>query len=226
MELSEAWLTYFEVVALVAGAILALLFVGLQVGFERWNNTALRIYVAATTLLELASPLTISMFALLPGNRWWLACFIVATIGLASVVGHGVVYGMDWYGRKQIKFLDHFQMWASVAISTTVYTLVLLSGLWRDDPTWLVVAGYACIWLIISGMFESWLLVTLPTDGVAPGHVAADVKPGVAQPVEIRLKESPPPLSPMLAAVGGATAVVLAVGAARMRLGSKQVLDR
>ncbi|WP_433527720.1 hypothetical protein ACQPZ2_30395 [Nocardia pseudovaccinii] len=226
MELSKEWLTYFEVIALVAGAVLALLFVGLQVGFERWRNTALRIYVAATTLLELASPLTISLFALLPGGRWWLACFIVSALGLASVVGHLVVYGMDWYGRKQLKFLDHFQMWASVVISTTVYTLVLLAGLWRDDLAWVFVAGYACIWLIISGMFESWLLVTVPTNGIASEQVANDAKTGVAKPVEIRLKESPPSLDPMLAAVGGATAMVLALGAVRMRLCSKQVHNR
>ncbi|OBA68228.1 hypothetical protein A5780_08745 [Nocardia sp. 852002-20019_SCH5090214] len=185
MGLSSEWMKYFEVIALVSGAVLVLLFVGLQVGFDRWHEPqlrSLRSYVAATVLLELVAPLGISLFALLPGQRWWIASFIAAGLGAIGIVGHSELYRRDKKrdkGRAQqrqqtlLQGFDRFQVWASAIISTIAYGLLLFGALYRNYPVWLPIVGYVCIWLIVSGLFESWVLVTFPKGGLT-SDVAGD----------------------------------------------------
>jgi len=59
------------------------LFVGLSVS-RHWAASRMRFAAGARSLTEAAAPLLVSLFADMPGNRWWIGAVVAGVAGLIA----------------------------------------------------------------------------------------------------------------------------------------------
>ncbi|OZE10081.1 hypothetical protein CH249_14350 [Rhodococcus sp. 05-2255-3B1] len=156
--MQEEFTSYYVTIATVTGALFAVLFVALQVGFERWRTTALRTYSAFFTLAELAAPLFVSLIALLPNvDKWWLGARIVGVLGLCFVVAFIVLFVSAAWRRLPLDYLDKWQIVGSTLLSGSAFAVWVWKSFAGDDGRAWVAA--LCVWLAMSGITEAWLIL-------------------------------------------------------------------
>jgi hypothetical protein len=158
--MTPEWTNFFNVLTPVAGAILALLFVALQVSQIQWSLVPLRHAAAVRSLLELASPLIIGLCALYPGGRWWLGAVIASCAGLASVILYLAIYIFQRRRGDKLTTYDHQQALGGSTVTPAIYVLMLV-GSYLNDDFGLHLVGGLCIWGTIAGVVQSWLLLTV-----------------------------------------------------------------
>ncbi|WP_433598961.1 hypothetical protein ACQPXH_25130 [Nocardia sp. CA-135953] len=178
------WVGFFTTVVGIAGAIFALLFVGLQLGHGRWFDDPRRKLAAESALTELAAPLFVGLIAVIPGNPWRLGAVIVGCVGISvqarSWHGHLRTFSQPQYDVKYRApgSFDKSQAWLGW-LSFAVYAGLIVGGFhrvtWWPNGRTAPVFGFVtqdfglyliaslCIWLVMSGVTEAWaLLVAKP----------------------------------------------------------------
>lgn len=158
-EVAKEWTDFFTVLTSVAGAVLALLFVALQVGADKWRTVPLRRTAAARNLIELASPLAVGLFAIYPGGRWWLGGIIAATVGLAGVIAYAVRYRRA--SKPQPRY-ERAQYRLGTPLLPILYGTLLIFSILNTDLG-LKVVGWAAIWALMSGITQTFFLLVSDT---------------------------------------------------------------
>lgn len=144
----DQWIPFFQYIAAIAAALLAIAFLTFQVESSFWKRDALKQSVALTTLTELAAPVFFGLIFLFPGHPWQTAGVVVGVVGYAATAWH--VYRFV-RGRATADRFDKGQMWGTL-VTTTTFSIVL----WWPSLEWK--AG-TLIWLIFSGSAEAWILL-------------------------------------------------------------------
>jgi hypothetical protein len=156
----------------VSGAILALLFVALQVSQIPWDEVPLRRAAAVRSLIELASPLIVGLFALYPGGWWWLGALVAGCAGLASVIWYLIMYILLRRQGYKMTWYDQQQAIGGSSVTPTIYVLMLV-GSYLNNDFGLHLVGWLCIWGTTAGVVQSWLLLTVK----APPGAKPEVTP-------------------------------------------------
>lgn len=171
-DLQGEWGVFFTTIASIAGAVLALLFVGLGLKVEQWQRSLLDRIKGTLTVGEVAAPLLIGLAAILPPNGLMhTAAVFVGLVGLALAVALIVAYRRRGAARSS---WDRTDMVLTSVVTVPVMAAILCCGLvgpgsfgqWTmgrtavDGTIYLI--GAFCVWLILSGTFQAWVLLTAP----------------------------------------------------------------
>lgn len=89
--MSDDWRHFFDQLGAISGPIFALIFVGLSVS-SHWAASNVRVAAAARSLSEAAAPLLVSLFAEIPGNRWWIGAVAAGAAGLIAITVYQYFY--------------------------------------------------------------------------------------------------------------------------------------
>ncbi|WHU45092.1 hypothetical protein QNM97_13635 [Gordonia sp. L191] len=157
--MEQEWVSFFSVVAGATAAIFALTFVAMQTRHRVWTQNRLSVYAVAFTLAELAAPMFVSLIAIIPGHPWRIGVAIVATIGLALVIGQVVLTAI----ANLVEWLPDRRRWntaqavLSLVISGSVFGVLTASWVLGQ----IALAGWLCVWLVTSGITESFLILLI-----------------------------------------------------------------
>ena len=155
----SSWTDFLSMLAQVAVALLALLFVSFQIARDRWVSKPARQLVAIQTLLEFLTPSFFAIIALLPVapfnigsvqlSGWQIGGFLTSIFGLV------VSLAVSRYGLTHHKSIDKFleTQLKLQPIAILEYVLILIFSIAGN----LVLASIMMIWLLLSGSFETWL---------------------------------------------------------------------
>jgi hypothetical protein len=124
---------FFAASATVSGALIGLLFVAISVSPEKLSSqgeNAEHQIKAAAAFSALINALLVSLFALIPGNGFGEATFILAVVGLTSTVGLIIFFLRN---RRRDEPIRPGQI-LLIAGSLVLYTFQLINGaqLWRS----------------------------------------------------------------------------------------------
>ncbi|WP_149360481.1 hypothetical protein [Lolliginicoccus suaedae] len=175
--MDSVWINYFSIIAAVTGSIFALMFVALQVGMKRWKDNPTGPFLAVLALIELLTPLAISVTAIHPVHNWQVGALLPSLIGLCAIA---------WYFKRlrslghsfKMKLCDSDDFWAfkvvewlyihgSFIISAPIYSalvVIAIRGLVFGIDCGLLVVSWLCLWLVFSGVVESWILLVRSAD--------------------------------------------------------------
>lgn len=156
---SLTWIDFFEMLAQVAVALLALLFVTFQITREKWISKHTRKLIAIQTLLEFLVPSFFAMIALLPIDPIQLGKFQLSIwqIGgiLFSLVGLIMSYKIIRYGNNNRESLGSFfkkqKGYQKYAIIEYLFILIF------SVLNMLAWTSIMLIWLLLSGSIETWM---------------------------------------------------------------------
>ncbi|MEH3134851.1 MAG: hypothetical protein PGN30_07620 [Mycolicibacterium neoaurum] len=163
---AEGWSSFFTVLASVSAAVMALLFVALQTQADRWRAAPLRRLGAVRNLIELSSPLVVSLTALLPGGSWRVGGTIVGVVGCATVPYYVHIFRREWNrGRDMIGMYEWIQVSLGTALLSGVFGSVLIYSLIGTHEAMVLVSS-ASIWSLASGVMQTWYL--LASDNPVP----------------------------------------------------------
>lgn len=150
---------FFVAVATVAGGLLALMFIALQVRTEAWDAMHRRV-VAVGFLLELLIVMVVALLSLAPGKHLEIAAIMGAGIGLLTCAAQVMLFihyrallpgSATAYDRLQF---------FGIFVSGTVYLTLMLLALWH--PTLIYGVPYVLVWLCFSGSTEIGALLMWP----------------------------------------------------------------
>jgi len=147
----DEWIPFFQYLAAIAAALLAVAFLAIQVRTDAWRGKPLRAALAVLTLAELAAPVFFGLIFLFPGHPWNVAGQVVGASGYVAILWHA---GSFRRHRHDATKLDKWQM-AGSALPVTTFSLVL----WYPDLRW---KAAVLVWLIFSGLTEAWFFLRLP----------------------------------------------------------------
>lgn len=160
---------FFVAGAGVAGALIGLLFVVLTVSEPRFaddeENAPLHRVRAAAALMSFMNALTVSLFALIPGERPGLAATVVAAAGLLFVLATLLSLARLRVLRSRRVHEAVFLVGLAVVFAYQLTTGVRLNGApGREDlVTTIAMLVVACF---VIGVYRAWDLVGGPSFGV------------------------------------------------------------
>ena len=155
----SSWNDFLTMLAQVAVALLALLFVSFQIARDRWVKRPARKLVAIQTLFEFLTPSFFAIIALLPLAPFHLGSVQISVwqVGgvLTGILGLGVSIAIIRYGfanhEKTDKFLKGQLRLQPLAVFE--YVLVLTFSALGSLP----LASIIMVWLLFSGLWETWM---------------------------------------------------------------------
>lgn len=168
-ELIDEWSTFFETLALLAAALLGLVFVLFGIRWEQWEGRFYRKTAALLALGELSAPMFFGLFFLMPGHHWHVGGLVVGVLGWALLSVHAGSVLCAYFGpkRDELHWTDKLQGWLD-------FIPVLTFGVLGFAPllSW---RGYICIWFLASGLTEAWFFLRDPDDKPLPAPTAGIV---------------------------------------------------
>ena len=147
------WISFFQYLAAIAAALLAIAFLAFQLRTKMWRRQPLRQAFAITTLAELAAPVFFGLMFLFPDHPWRGAGVIVGTAGYLSILWYLIMTVYHW---DQTTRFDHAQL-ATTIVPVTTFSVLF----WFPNLRWK--AG-VLVWMIFSGLCEAWLALEPPGD--------------------------------------------------------------
>jgi hypothetical protein len=165
---------FFVASAGVAGALIGLLFVAISVSGDRISSdpaAPVHRIRAAASLTAFTNALTVSLFALIPGQRLATTAIAVAGVGLAFVVG-----SLLSLARQHVLWTR--RIWEAVFLVglLVLFVFQLVDGVRLDDhPDRAGLANAIAVLVVICfliGVARAWELIGGPTFGVRREVVA------------------------------------------------------
>lgn len=179
--------TYFATLASVAGTLVALLFLSVQLRVQSWSTQRIRRTLAEGTLLEFLTPTMVALSALGPPLNlyaplhaltdkfgrlpaipaglqhvmlWQIAAWFFAAAGLITGVQFICTCLQDLAETRREHLLKSFVVsWPLVPLEYG--SLALAAGTGNQD-----LLAVVLIWLVFSGAVESWwIFIERPSDG-------------------------------------------------------------
>lgn len=152
---------FLVAVATVAGGLLALMFIALQVRPEAWDAMHRRV-VAVGFLLELLVVMVISLLSLVPGKHLEIAAVVGAGIGLLTCVAQVPLFvhfrALNLRSGPASTY-DRLQFFG-IFFSGAVYLTLMMLALWHR--TLIYGVPYVLVWLCFSGSTEIGALLMWP----------------------------------------------------------------
>jgi hypothetical protein len=150
------WDPFFSATAQVAVTAFAVLVATLQLGRSVWWGSALKLTVAAMSLLELLIPFLAAVIALMPSHPWRIGYWVMGGAGVAGLIVHAVIYLRH---EEEADAFDEQQMHLGLPISLCVYSWILCATTGNESWSLYVVASLS-VWLLFSGSFEACYLLS------------------------------------------------------------------
>lgn len=158
---------FFLASAGVAGALIGLLFVAVSVTQERIDRDGSRSHRvrASTALTAFVNALSVSLFALVPGEKIGWAAFVVAVLGIVFVIASLLElvreHRLGWRHARDVVLM------VGLAV---IFTLQLISGLHviarPADPGPAGTIAVLVIVCFLVGIARAWELIEGPSIGL------------------------------------------------------------
>ncbi|MEY9930798.1 hypothetical protein ABH926_005445 [Catenulispora sp. GP43] len=159
---------FFATAAGVAGALVGLLFVAISVSGDRLtDHVDARTYRlrASGTLTAFTNALTVSLFAILPGEKVGWTTLIVSVIGLMFVGGSAIsivrAQALTWQYRRDIFFMVTL---ATLFVFQLCYGLAIIAR--PGDANALDTVAVLVIVFFLVGIARTWELIGGPAFGL------------------------------------------------------------
>lgn len=159
---------FFAASAGVAGALVGLLFVAISVSGDRLANHAdARTYRlrASGTLTAFTNALTVSLFAILPGDKVGWTTLTVSVIGLMFVAGSAIsmvrAHALTWRYRRDVVFVLTL---AAAFVFQLCYGLAIIAK--PGDTNAVDTVAVLVIVFFLVGIARTWELIGGPAFGL------------------------------------------------------------
>lgn len=156
----DDWVPYFTAIAGAGGAILALLFIGMQLKMTAWRGSPLRTYAVVLALVELSVPVVLSLIVLMPGETWTYGAKITGGVGLLFAGLHLTVLAVVLRFPRidpthRPTDLDITRIVVGTVGSASLFAWLLRSSLHGN----LTSVGWISLWFLVLGLAESFVFL-------------------------------------------------------------------